>query len=226
MTLPMTRRGTMRFTPEHLRGQEGAPVYLYQVPSWAGRAARDRAVIDQGCRFWMRDAFAAEADKAIRAAKPEREEELLEIVARVEATPLAENIEAELAEAWSEILEELRRAGGPIAAMMADNAHHATLMPFITVQFFCKGWENIDVPFRLTSDRLVDPESLEQIDPMHMLALYAEIERSTRVTKDQEKNFASLSPSPDTPETSPAVPERRTAADGSSSETSSSATQG
>jgi hypothetical protein len=226
MTLPLTRRGTMRFTPEHLRGQEDAPVYLYQIPSWAGRAARDRAVIEQGCRFWMRDAFAEEAEKAIRAAKPEREEELLEIVARVEATPLAENLDPELAEAWSEILEELRRAGGPVAAMMADNAHHATIMPFVTVQHFCKGWENLDIPFRLTADRQVDPECLERIDPMHMLALYAEIERSTRVDRTQEKNSESLSPSPAAPESSHAASEPRTAADGSSTGNITSETQG
>lgn len=222
--IPTTRRGTLSFTPEPERGKPDAPIYYYGIPSGVGRAARDRAILAAGARFWTRLDFMVEAEKAIAAAEPDNMDALLAVVAAAKAVPMDEDLDADLAHQWGAIAEELRRTGGIIAAMLADNSYYLEIAPLVTVAHFVKGWDNVPVSLRRLKDGTVDLDCLDELDPMHVILLYNEIFRQAALSNAQRKNSASLPPSPSDQENSSVASDLPTAALGTSAETSTSAT--
>lgn len=215
--IPLTRRDPVRFTPEELRGQPGAPVYLIGVPTIAGRAALNRAMAENGAKYWLPGAFCAEARKVIEDAKPDNLSEVVGVIEEVEALPDVESASEELARKWELIIGSLRRYAPTIAAMEADNGFWMQMAPYIYAAHFLLGWENVAVEYRRGADRRVLPEVIEQLPAEHVWEIFREINRLMRPSQDQEKNSASPSSSQPGPATSAAEKQPLTEASGTSS---------
>jgi hypothetical protein len=241
MTLPITATNVARFVPSafgaaareraeaageaDLARFAAPPTYLVDVPTAFTRPRWRHAVLAAGITYpsdaEMMAQLRTEVADALPADDPDRAPMLERIDLWVALGP--ENAPPALRDEIVRIERAVQRTSPTYAALVADRATYFERASLVGCQFFLRGRENPDRIFRRRSG-LVTEEELAEIPPAELTEVGLYIQTLLFLSPAQEKNSAGPSPSPGGPTTSPAEPTPPTAPDGSSSESSSSAT--
>lgn len=223
--LPLSKK-PIRFTPRGYEGAENPPTYVLGVPTIAGKAELRRALASAGMRHWGRAEFGQAARNHIEAVRPENAAELIAVLDRVDDLDLQVEPDpdavAEAERQWDELLSILATQSPEIARMFGDNLHYRSLSPYLSAALFLRGWENVGAEFRRAADGTVAMELLEELPERHVQEIFIKLNELMFVSRGQEKNSGSPSPSLVPQAASAAESERRTAADGTSPETTTS----
>lgn len=172
MTLPLSARERIRFTPATAADAPAPPVYLIQVPSVLGRAQWQRAVAGLGARYWT-DAEMLEAlrDGIAALDEPARAAERLDLVDRVASLrDSGDPAVAELARPLTALERAVRRADPAYAAMLADREFWMVAAPFLAARRFLAGWEGLSLAFARDDDG-VPTALMEGLPEGHALAI-------------------------------------------------------
>jgi len=171
MTLPVSARERIRFTPATAGDAPEPPVYLIQVPSVLGRAQWQRAVAGLGARYWT-DAEMLEAlrDGIAALDEPAQAAERLDLVERAAARDPRQEADAALGRALAALERRVRRADPAYAAMVADREFWMVAAPFLAARRFLAGWENLHLAFQRDEEG-VTAELVERLPEGHALAI-------------------------------------------------------
>lgn len=218
---PMSTKVPDRFTPE------GADVtYLIEIPTSISKARYRRAVTASGARIWTKGQMIASARSAIEESKPDNAADWIAVCDRFEQFDgTAPQEEADkIAKEWSDLSRILQGAGGDFASRVAENEFWFFMAPRVGARCFLIGTESLKL--KRAPDGLIPDATLEgAVAEDHIseigwraLALFGPSEAET-------KNSASPRPSPSDPVSSIAASAPQTEAPGTSSASSTAATQ-
>lgn len=219
-----SKKTLRRFTPESVREQEGAPVFILAAPSILDKARFRQSLATLGTRWVDDKALYRIMRKGIETVvDPDQRGMCLEAMDSFEAAEdKAED--QELAEKIIEIQDALRGSYSPYAKAEADRGYWLSVAPVVAFQHFVKGWEGIKQGYSSQAG-LVTDEALSGIDESLITAVGVEILNSFSPSKDEEKNSEPPSTSRSDRKTSRAVKSQQTAdQDGKSQVSSSQAT--
>lgn len=204
-----------RFTPEWLKGQQGAAVYLMLPGSVIDRASLEAELTGeyQAGRvfsFELLEAFTA----GVKALADEEDQAHLIALAHAEAGG-ADDLDADDKQLLDDAKAELARYWPAFRDLNHRMQRRREFAPLLAFRRFCVGWENVDVPFSRGRDGMVDAEALKRIDPLEM-ASAGHFAYGLLYPSDQEGNSAQPSPSDESP--APSTSDAQQAAAGTSTE--------
>jgi hypothetical protein len=219
--LPTSTKVPDRFTPD------GADItYLIQVPDLVAKARYRRAMKSIGGRIWPRSVMAGAAKDEIEAASPENAAALLAICERYTqmSDDLPDGEKQEIVTVWMELSRVLHGSGGGFAAMVADNEFWMEISPLIATRCFLIGTDSLAL--KRGPDGLIPAQTLESAVPVdHIGPIGWRALSLFEPTEAETKNSASPQPSPSGPVSSTAASALPTEANGTSSESTTSAIQ-
>lgn len=211
--LPASSRDLIRFIPREFSTEaraeaeqrggdlsrfETPPVYLIGVPTVMGRAAWRRDVAAAGARYWTDELMLEALRYGIRlVVEAEQQPELLAIVDRYEEEKAAASEGASGATPNGDLVEierAIRTHYPRYAEMEADRVFWLTVAPIKAAQHFLRGWENLATRFERKAG-LVSEAALGGLPETHVMEIGFKAMNLMVPGKDQEKNFASPSPS-------------------------------
>lgn len=196
MTQPVfSRRAVEAFTPEGSpRTYQLAPLTYLERQNY--RADMTRRCGPMPSQPMMLSALRA----AIREASPGNAAELLAVVEAYEAEPENEDLKARIA-----ALEAVAASVPVYAEQRALQERHLGMIPLVAAQHALRGWEGDMLPaFR--RDRGIVPEALIEVLPEdELLAVGWKAFSLMQPDQAAAGNSEPPSPSPQTPETSPAA---------------------
>jgi len=210
----LSTKHPIRYTPEHLREQPGAPVYLLKVPTIRDRLAHQRELQAEGAAWQSDEQILAALLQALdrqldpplaqemRAvlerhaqAKKERAERAADAGAAAEQADQAaaaehaeqERMFAELTQKVAELEQAMVRADPAYRRLVAERAEYMQLAPLIAAQMFLLGWENVEHRFERLNGRASD-DCLMRLPQDHLLLIGWEAIRHFRPAEEQAKN--------------------------------------
>lgn len=196
MTQPVfSRRAVEAFTPD------GIPRTYHIAPLTYLERQNYRADMTRRCGPMPSQAVMLSALRAaIREASPGNAGDLLAVVEAYEAEPENEDLKARIS-----ALEAVALAVPVYAEQRALQERHLGMIPLVAAQHALRGWEGERLPpFR--RERGVVPEDLIELLPEdELLAVGWKAFSLMQPDQAAEGNSAPPSPSPSTPETSPAA---------------------
>lgn len=216
MTLPITTKTPIRWTPEEEAHKPDAPVYLIGVPTVRGRSAYRRRLAQEGVVYWPEKELAARAREVIDAASVPDIEDLHHAIDAFElGFPGEADEKSRLAQIWGDLAVSLHRNDPKFAAMRGDNQYFIDMVPVIAASMFLVGWENVNLPFSRDPDGCVPMEIISQIPANHLYGIWS---KTREPSEAQRKNSNAPLSSPSCQETSTVASELQTEASGRSAE--------
>lgn len=250
-TIPAESSETLDFTPEQLEAKmEKPPRFRLRAVEHREKRFFDRLMIEEGVRQHSTDAFRAEILRGLEAtATPESAAELeLRLKAFWEALDDHEKEQAELPldqrkpfdhpdkARIEELGEKIADSWLPLRQMTADNADAAAMLPLIAVAIAVSGWSNLDARYEkdrnfITIESATSVmEALRKLDETHdvspglsWLKLTTKALGRIFLSKEQEKNSESPSPSSSLPSNTKTA--GKGSPDGQSPESTASSTE-
>jgi hypothetical protein len=206
-----SRRQTDRFTPERLRGQDGAPVYIIAPLTYWERARFNADLVYRGVTRYPSN---GEIIRAVRRALDELDpESSAPFVAVVEAYQAAEILaregnpeeaaSPELIEAY-QIIEDQMRASPIVGRLMAARTMFNMLAPPLAAAHALRGWVNVDLPFRQAGG-VVPDDLLDRLDQIDVIEIGGRALELMRPGEEERKNSAPPSGSPEGQEISQSI---------------------
>jgi hypothetical protein len=232
MTLPITTKEPVRFTPARLAERADAPVFVLRVPSLRERIALDAAIAAEGVRYPPDSELAQALRDGIAAHVLENQwPELLAYVEELEAAAM-EGIRPgeELRERIEEIARTLRPHHRALAEIDARRGEYLATAMLVRAELLLIGIEGEDaLPVQRRSGRLTEA-CAEAIEARYgegtLIAIGARTLDLTSPSSDAAKNSGSPAPLPSGPAISTAAKPPRTGRNGKSSASAISETLG
>lgn len=144
MSLPVSSKTPVRFTPSSAADQDPAPVYLIRPPGLRDKIEWRREVAVMGARWHTDETMLAALRAGVSAVIAEDQHaQCFEVLDRVEAArERGEGVDEETIELATRIEREVRRHYPRYCDMEAERAHWLEVAPFVAAQMFLVGWEN------------------------------------------------------------------------------------
>jgi hypothetical protein len=221
---PISAKEHVRFTPDHLKDRENPPVFLLKVPTVREKIAFESMMELEGLRY-PQDAelFAAMRDAIKDQVVDHEHAGLIAIIEEAEeVTNGGEALSTELAEQLDQINRTLRPLYRPLGQLYSERRRYLGMVWLLRAQMFVMDVEGVDAPPLDRRSGYLSDESVEAIEARYGNGTITSLGQRTVMMmmpdETERKNSELLEPSPADQETSTAVPPRRMAARGKSSE--------
>ena len=229
---PITTKELVRFTPDHMKEQEDAPVFLLKVPTVREKIAFESAMEYEGLRYPQdMELYAVLRDEIKLQVVDHEQPGLLEILDEAEGIAgQGETLSTELAEKVEQINRTLRQHSRMLGQLYADRRRYLGMVWLLRAQMFLVGIEGggDNVPAIERKNGYLTDACIDAIEDRFGNGTITAIGQRTVLMmmpdEGERKNSESLEPSPADPETSTAAPSLPTARRGKSLATATNAT--
>jgi hypothetical protein len=155
-----------RYTPPHLEGKPGAPVFLLRSGSIIERGQMEAELSGQHQAgrvfgYELRDAV-REGVMALLVGDPALDELLGFIDAEAEGN--ADALADDAKRALVEVRQILAEHWAPYRDLVTQLERRREIAPIVALRRFCVGWENVDATFSRGRDGMVEEACLRGID--------------------------------------------------------------
>lgn len=201
MSLPISPRVTVPYTPPGYEESENPPIYKLRPTTLMERFQFRARLTAAGIAVVTRDALFA----AIRKAIVMIEDGAVLFGDLVDAVELAQDngpkLSAEDVDLFGELMTTLRATSPSLRQTEANHQFYFDAAPIVAVQMFLDGWENLadaegqPLPFRRDANGVVEPV-MASMPGLDLKLVGYEIMRLMTPSVHQAGNSASRSPSP------------------------------
>lgn len=189
----------MRYTPEWLKQDENAPVFLLRAGNVLERELMEAELASEHLAgaVWPWE-LQETIVSGLRELGGEGSEELILLAETAHSgETMGDRDQAVLAEA----LALLAQHWPPYKLLLSQQQRRSQLIPLVAFRRFCIGWENIDAPFKRGIDKLVALDAMADIPSTTLRAAGATAWR-LQYGAAERKNSDAPSKSADAPATS------------------------